>query len=155
MNNSTIEEIKEAIKNSSKETKIYFGSDSSVSKKGNKEIVATSTVAVIHEDGCKGCKVMGFTAYTVNEDYNKGKPFNRMLHETYSTIEFVQALIPVIGEREIEIHLDINESEEYGSSVAVKAAMGLVQGVLQIKPKVKPNAPAASYAADRFVRIEG
>lgn len=150
MESSTLEEIKKAILNSTPETKIYFGSDSSVRVKGKREIVATSTVAVIHADGCKGCKVMGFTSYSVNNDYNKSRPFNRMINETYATIDFVKELIPVIGEREIEIHLDINENEDHGSSVAVKAAVGLVQGILMIKPKVKPLAFAASCAADRF-----
>jgi predicted RNase H-related nuclease YkuK (DUF458 family) len=67
--------------------------------------------------------------------------------ELYQEIEY--DLIDMAG---VEIHLDVNPDEEYGSSCAVKAAAGYILGTCGIQPKIKPEAWAASYAADRMVR---
>jgi len=149
--NTTINEIKKAIQATSKTTKIYIGSDSKVINVENGEITCRiATVAVLHLDGIHGCKVLGYRSVRKVSDPTISRPFSRMLAETYETLEMFQAIKDSIGGRHLEIHLDINPDESEGSSVAVKAASGIIQGVTMIKPKLKPFAFAASCAADRF-----
>jgi predicted RNase H-related nuclease YkuK (DUF458 family) len=59
-------------------------------------------------------------------------------------------LAEAIGVRPCEIHLDINPNERYGSSCVVSQAIGYIAGTCNMRPKIKPNAFAASIAADRF-----
>ena len=60
-----------------------------------------------------------------------------------------------IPTKKIEIHVDINPVEglnkQNKSNVAYKAVMGMISGS-GFNVKCKPNAPAASYAADLLVR---
>jgi predicted RNase H-related nuclease YkuK (DUF458 family) len=46
--------------------------------------------------------------------------------------------------------LDINPDEMHGSSCVVSQAIGYIKGTCNVVPFVKPDAFAASYAADRF-----
>jgi len=46
--------------------------------------------------------------------------------------------------------LDINPDEQYGSSCVISQAVGYIKGTCNVIPFVKPEAFAASYAADRF-----
>ena len=52
--------------------------------------------------------------------------------------------------RDVEVHLDINPNEMHGSSCVISQAIGYIKGVCNVIPFVKPDAFAASYAADRF-----
>ena len=63
-----------------------------------------------------------------------------------------QQLEEELLERDVEIHLDINESPEYGSNCALSQAKGYVTGVTGLPVFAKPEAFAASYAADHGVR---
>lgn len=147
----TVNAIREAIRNSSQETKIYLGSDSKVIKvDGNNITFRLATVVVLHLNGKNGCRVLGVNTVRTVIDANKSKPFARMLAETYETLELYEDIKDCIAGRHFEIHLDINPNESHGSSVAVKAASGIIQGVTMIKPKLKPFAFAASCAADRM-----
>lgn len=56
----------------------------------------------------------------------------------------------VLEDRYVEIHLDINPDEHYGSSCVIQEAVGYIRGMCNVIPMVKPNAFAASYAADRL-----
>jgi len=64
-------------------------------------------------------------------------------------------------EKEIEddcvyqVHLDINPNKMYGSSCVFDEARGYIQGTCEITPLLKPNAFAASFAADRGISILG
>jgi predicted RNase H-related nuclease YkuK (DUF458 family) len=68
-------------------------------------------------------------------------------------VEAYQQLEELLLDREVEVHLDINEDEMYGSNVAMSAAKGYVVGVTGRPVQIKPNAFAASYAADHVVRL--
>jgi predicted RNase H-related nuclease YkuK (DUF458 family) len=61
-------------------------------------------------------------------------------------------IIDCIGDRHMEIHLDINTNEKHKSSVAVKEAIGYVRGSLNIEPKLKPYSFAATHAADHLAK---
>jgi len=142
-------EVKSFIQNSSSESKIYFGSDSARYKK-NKVWYARHTVCVIiHKDSSNGAKIFGYSEVEKDFDSKLSKPYNRMIAETEKAIELFKLLESVLGDKKVEIHLDINSDEEHGSNVAMGAALGYVQGMTNITPKFKPHAFAASHAADR------
>jgi predicted RNase H-related nuclease YkuK (DUF458 family) len=67
--------------------------------------------------------------------------------------ELFQKLSDVLADRHVEVHLDINPDEKYGSSCVVQQAIGYIKGTCNIIPMVKPNAFAASYAADRLREV--
>ena len=59
-------------------------------------------------------------------------------------------LADVLDGRDVEVHLDINPDEDYGSSCVLNQAIGYIKGTCNVVPLVKPDAFAASYAADRL-----
>ena len=77
----------------------------------------------------------------------------RLMNEVYKVAELYHNIADIIGEREVQIHLDINPSEMHNSSIVIQQAVGYIRGVCNVEPKVKPQAFAASYAADRLKEI--
>lgn len=109
-----------------------------------------SIVGVVHLGGLHGCKVFGHNTNERVYDNNLGKPHYRMMLEVYEVTKLYLALAELIPDADIEVHLDINPDEKFGSSCAAKQASGYVLGMCQIKPIMKPNAWAASTCADLF-----
>ena len=70
--------------------------------------------------------------------------------EVYKIADLFQKLKDVLEGRELEVHLDINPDEVYGSSCVVNEAIGYIRGMCNVIPMVKPNAFAATNAADRL-----
>lgn len=52
-----------------------------------------------------------------------------------------------------EVHLDINPNKVHGSSCVINEAIGYIKGTCNVIPLVKPNAFAASFAADRGMEL--
>jgi predicted RNase H-related nuclease YkuK (DUF458 family) len=77
----------------------------------------------------------------------------RLMNEVYRVSEMFQRLAPALEDREVEVHLDINPDEMYGSSCVIGQAIGYIRGTCNVIPMVKPKAFAASYAADRLKSI--
>jgi predicted RNase H-related nuclease YkuK (DUF458 family) len=75
------------------------------------------------------------------------------MNEVYKVSQLYMDLAEAIGDRHSEVHLDINPNIIHGSSCVVQQAIGYVRGVCNITPRVKPDAFAASYAADRLKEI--
>lgn len=126
--------ITEAKKNLTEDTRVFIGCDSSV-KKGE----ATYIVALIlyRKDFCKVYKTMHKLP-----DYGNIKA--RMLQEAAFAIQTALELnVPA------EIHLDINPNPKFKSNAALKEALAYVKG-MGLQAKVKPEAFAASCAADYF-----
>jgi predicted RNase H-related nuclease YkuK (DUF458 family) len=48
----------------------------------------------------------------------------------------------------VEVHLDINSADEHASSNVVAQAIGYIRGTCNVTPKIKPEAFAATNAAD-------
>jgi predicted RNase H-related nuclease YkuK (DUF458 family) len=59
----------------------------------------------------------------------------------------------VLIDREVEVHLDINPSEMYGSNCVMNEAIDYIRGTCNVIPMIKPKAFAASYAADRLKEV--
>jgi len=124
-----------------------------IKKKDNLWYALYTVVIVIHLDSKHGCKLYGYNVLERDVDSNKKRPFNRLLTEAMKVAELYQEIeYDLIDISEVQIHLDVNPNTEHGSSCAVKAASGYILGTCGINAKVKPQAWAASYCADRMVR---
>ena len=153
MQKMNIEEVKDFIRKQSPSTKIYIGADS-VRFKLDKAWYADYTLAVVvHVDGRHGCKIFGEVQRELDYEHKKSKPAVRLMNEVYKVSELFRSLIDVLEDRHVEVHLDINPDERYGSSCVVQQAIGYIKGTCNIIPMVKPNAFAASYAADRLKEV--
>ena len=148
-----IEEVKEFIRKQSPETKIYLGADSERFRMDNKWYADYTLAVVVHIDGCHGCKIFGEVQRELDYDHKKNKPAIRLMNEVYKVSELFQQLIDVLEDRYVEVHLDINPDEHYGSSCVVQQAIGYIRGTCNVMPMIKPKAFAASYAADRLKHV--
>jgi hypothetical protein len=150
MKKMNLEEVRDYIQNCSKESKIYIGADSERFKVKDTWFAKYATVVVVHIDGNHGAKIFGEVTREKDYDYRLNRPSLRLMNEVTKVAELYSKLSGVISDREVEIHLDINPDERHGSSCVVSQAMGYIQGMCNLRPKVKPDAFAASIAADRF-----
>jgi uncharacterized protein len=153
MRKFNFEEIKEFLAQQSDESKIYIGCDSVSYKRGGKWYADYYKVVVVHIDGCRGCKIFGEIETEVDYNTNKKKPTFRLMNECYKVSELFLHLAK-ITDKDIEVHLDLNPKKKYASNLVVEQAIGYIKGTCNVVPFVKPNAFAASYAADRLLRVK-
>ena len=133
---------------SSKDSSVYIGCDSKVFKDNGRWFAKYTTVIVVHMDSKHGAKVFHYSE--VQPDFRQIRV--RMVNEAQYAINVFNEIADVLGDRHCEIHLDINASPKHKSNEAAAEAVGYVLGVTGIHPKIKPEAFAASYAADHCVR---
>ena len=131
-------------------TRIYLGADSERYKQNRIWWAEYTTVVVVHINGKNGCKIFGEMDRERDYDQRSDRPSMRLMNEVYRVSELFQRLAPVLEDREVEVHLDINPDEMHGSSCVVQQAIGYIRGTCNVIPMIKPNAFAASYAADRL-----
>lgn len=145
-----IPHIKQFIEAQGPDTRIYIGVDSERVKGHDRQWYADYTAAiVVHIDGKHGCKLFG--EVTRERDYDKvDKPNTRLMTEVFKVSELYLKLAEVLEGRAVEVHLDINPDDHYTSSNVVAQAIGYIRGTCNVIPMVKPQAFAASYAADRM-----
>jgi hypothetical protein len=144
-----LNDAKKAISQSSLDSSVYIGSDSIRFKKGGVWYAKYSTVVILHIDSKHGCKLF-YNSETLR-DYGQMK--QRLLNEVMYTINVALELVDVIGDRHLEIHLDLNGNPKHKSNVAVKEGLGYVHGSLPgVQVEIKPNSWAASTCADHLVR---
>lgn len=148
--NMNLEEVKSFIQEQSLETKIYLGGDSERFQIDGVWYADYITVVVVHKNGKNGCRVFGSVTRERDFDQQKDKPRMRLMNEVMKTAQLYLDLEEAIGEREFEIHLDINPDLKHGSSCVINEAVGYIRGMCNVIPLVKPNAWAASYCADRY-----
>jgi len=143
-------EVKEYISNQSPETKIYIGCDSERILV-NKIWYADYTLAiVVHIDGKHGCKLFGEIHRERDFEQNKNRPRLRLMNEVYKVSELYLKLADVLDDRQVEVHLDLSPNEMNGSNCVINQAIGYIRGTCNVVPMIKPQAFAASYAADRM-----
>ena len=147
-------EIAQYIENQGPNSKVYIGGDSHRFLKNGRWFAEYTMVVVVHKDGKHGCKIFGENSIEPDYDSVKNKPRLRLMNEVYKIADLYLQLEPIIGDREIEIHLDINAKEEAGSSCVVQQAVGYIRGVCNVIPMTKPKAFAASCAADRAKELK-
>lgn len=147
------EKIKEFIEAQGPETKIYIGCDSERFRKNDKWYADYTLAIVVHIDGKHGCKIFGEVQTEKDYDQRKDKPRMRLMNEVIKIANLYLELEKLIEDREIEVHLDINPDEMFGSSCVVSEAIGYIKGMCNVVPFVKPKAFAATYCADRLKEI--
>ena len=150
MKKLNLEEVKQFIDAQTPETKIYLGCDSERLRINGEWFADYVLAIVVHINGNNGCKIFGEVQRERVWDTKPGKPAMRLMTEVYKVSELYLQLAEVLEGRYVEVHLDINPDEHYGSSCVISQAVGYIKGVCNVIPFVKPDAFAASYAADRF-----
>ena len=145
--------VRDYIESQSAETKVYIGGDSRRFRKNGKWYAEYTLAVVVHLNGKNGCKIFGESSVEVDYDQKRSRPAMRLMNEVYKISELYLKLHEVLEDREVAVHLDINPNEMHGSSCVVQQAIGYIRGVCNVIPMVKPNAWAASYAADRLKEI--
>jgi len=153
MNKLNIDEVISFITNQSPRTKIYIGADSERLNIDDLWYADYTLAIVVHIDGNHGCKIFGEVQRERDYDQRKDRPRMRLMNEVYKIAELYLKLADVLEDRYVEVHLDINPDEMYGSSCVLNEAIGYIKGMCNVIPMVKPNAFAASVAADRMKEI--
>ena len=150
MKKMDLEKVSEFINAQTPETRIYLGCDSERIKIDGVWYADYILAIVVHINGNNGCKLFGEVQRERVWDVKPGKPAMRLMTEVYKVSELYLKLADVLEGRQVEVHLDINPDEQYGSSCVISQAVGYLKGTCNVIPFVKPEAFAASYAADRF-----
>jgi predicted RNase H-related nuclease YkuK (DUF458 family) len=145
--------IKEYIDAQGPDTKIYIGCDSERFRKNDTWFADYTLAIVVHIDGKHGCKIFGEVQTEKDYDQRKNKPRMRLMNEVIKIANLYLELEKLIDDRPIEVHLDINPDEMFGSSCVVGEAIGYIKGMCNVVPFVKPKAFAATYCADRLKEI--
>jgi uncharacterized protein len=153
MHKFDLQEVKDFILSQEPETKIYLGADSERLVVNNKWYADYTLAVVVHIQGRHGCKIFGKVEREVDYDQRKDRPSIRLMNEVYKVSQLFHDLIDVLEDRHVEVHLDINPDEHFGSSCVVQQAIGYIRGTCNVIPMVKPKAFAASYAADRLKHV--
>lgn len=138
--------------------KVSIGTDSQ--KSGAKGNYKFATVIVIEtSEDLGGGTIVGRGAMVISATYyNQFKSLRtdkelvneRMVFEVSKSVEIAYELAPLLDLYDIpmEIHADINPDPMYDSNKALQHAIGYILG-MGYSFKVKPDAFAASNAADR------
>jgi len=145
-----IEEVKQYINTQTPETRIYIGVDSERIKINRVWYADYTAAIVVHIDGKHGCKLFGEVTRERDYDQRANRPNTRLMTEVYKVSELYLKLADVLEDRLVEVHLDINPDNHHASSNVVSQAIGYIRGTCNVVPLVKPEAFAATYAADRF-----
>ena len=153
MKKLNFDEVIDFINAQSPETKVYIGGDSVRFRRNNRWFAEYTLAIVVHIDGKHGCKIFGESSIEEDYDQRRDRPSMRLMNEVYKISEMYLKLHEALEDREVEVHLDINPNEMYGSSCVVQQAIGYIRGVCNVVPLVKPKAFAASYAADRLKEV--
>lgn len=145
---TTWDEARAAIIASPTDSSVYIGCDSIRYRgAGGRWKARYSTVVILHKSTRSGCRL--FDETVTMDDYGNLK--QRLLNEVMYAVNVASELLEAVGDRHLEVHLDINPNPKHKSSVAVKEALGYVTGSGFIG-KVKPDAFAATHAADHVAR---
>ena len=153
MKKINLQEVKEFVVAQPAGTKIYIGTDSERINVRGQWYADYTTAIVVHIGGKHGCKVFGEISREKDHDQKKNKPALRLMTEVYKVADLFHKLAEVLGDREVEVHLDINPDEKYGSSCVIQQAIGFIKGTCNVVPLVKPEAWCATYCADRLKQI--
>lgn len=136
-------------------SRMYIGCDSERVNINKVWYADYASVVVVHIGGLHGCKVFGQIERERDFDQNKGRPRMRLMSEVYKASQLYLDLMAQFDEDvDVQIHLDINPNELYGSSCVVNEAIGYVRAMTNVIPLVKPHGFAASHCADRLKNLK-
>ena len=149
-----IDAVRNFIRAQSAQTRIYIGVDSERVRENNTWYAIYTAAVVVHIDGRHGCRLFGEVSRERDWDQRADRPTTRLMNEVYKVSELYQRLADVLEDRNVEVHLDINSADEHASSTVVAQAIGYIRGTCNITPKIKPEAFAATNAADRLKNLK-
>ena len=154
-----VTEVLDYLETVSPDSKIYVGCDSEVVKIKRKKLtkVRYSIVVVVHISGSSGAKIFGtFEVDDIDgeKDRWKMKPQYRLMNEVYKVTALYHKMAEALPGKDIEIHLDLNPNKEHLSNKVVQQAIGYVKGTTQQDALLKPDAWAASAAADKWYTVQ-
>lgn len=149
-----IDQVRTFIKSQSANTRIYVGCDSERLRINGVWYADYTLAIVVHINGNNGCKLFGEVQRERDFDQRAERPSQRLMTEVYKVSELYLKLAEVLEGRPVEVHLDINPNEDHGSNCVISQAIGYIRGVCNVIPFVKPEAFAASGAADRFKSLK-
>ncbi len=145
--------MKDFVEKQGPETKVYIGGDSERYNENGNWFADFTLAIVVHINGKNGCKIFGEVQKERDFDQKQNKPRMRLMTEVYKVAELYLKLQELLPDNEIQVHLDINPDEMHGSSCVINEAVGYIRGTCNVIPLVKPQAFAASYAADRLKHV--
>ena len=148
-----VNEVKSFLAKQGPNTKVYLGADSERIRINGVWYADYALAVVVHINGQNGCKIFGYVQRELDYDHKKSKPAMRLMTEVYKVSELFQEMQDVLEDFHVEVHLDLNKDDVHGSSCVVQQAIGYIKGTCNMTPMVKPDAPAASFCADRLKRI--
>lgn len=147
-------DVRSFIQNEPIESKIFIGCDSEVFRRNSVWLIDYYSVVVIHKNKHNGCKIFGEKVTEIDYTKDKKKPLYRLMQEVYKASDLYLKLEDVIGDREVEVHLDLNPSKKHVSNQIVDQSIGYIKSTCNVVPLIKPNAWCASSVADRYLRIK-
>jgi len=154
MRSFDIEAVKSFIQAQSAQPRIYIGVDSERIRENNIWYADYTAAVVVHIDGKHGCRLFGEVTRERDWDQRADRPTTRLMTEVYKVSELYLRLADVLEDRLVEVHLDINSADEHASSNVVAQAIGYIRGTCNVVPKIKPEAFAATNAADRLRNLK-
>lgn len=144
------EDLRKQISETSPETSIYVGCDSQIIKTSKeKGFTRFITCVVIHFDSKHGGKAFF-------EDVREMRIIplrERLLKEVYSAVGVALQIVEAVGDRNLEVHVDINPDERWGSNVVHKEATSYVKAN-GLKVLSKPYSYVASCVADHLLKLK-
>lgn len=138
------DEIRNVIKNSSPETSIYVACDSA--ERGNSTTFVT--VVVVHFDSCHGGQV--FKEIIVEPKRLRMR--DKLLAEVYKSVETALLITDSVGERKLQVHLDVSPDKKYGSNIVFKEGMSYVKAY-GLDAVAKHESWAAYCCADHLAKL--
>ena len=75
------------------------------------------------------------------------------MNEVYKASNLYLELAEAIGDREVEIHLDLNPDKRYASNLILEQAIGYIKGTCNVIPLVKPDSWVATHVADKMLKV--
>ena len=150
-----VNEIKAFVESCGPDTRLYVGCDSEKIKFNGEWYADYILAVIVHVDGNHGGRIFGKVIRERDYDKNKNKPRMRLMNEAIKVAELYLELAAVVNNRDIEVHLDLNPDERFGSSCVVDEAIGYIRGMCNVIPMVKPSSWCASYCADRLKELPG
>jgi predicted RNase H-related nuclease YkuK (DUF458 family) len=148
-----IHSLKQFVESCGPGTKLYLGCDSERLIQHGRWHADYILAAVVHMNGKHGCRIFGSMVREPDYDQRKDRPQMRLMNEVYKVSDLYLKLAEIMPDYDIQVHLDINPDEKHGSNCVVQQAIGYIRGTCNVIPFVKPDAFAASCAADRLKGI--
>lgn len=135
--------IKDHIENNGQ---IIIGSDSMLT---SEKIVFVNAICLIGKNSPHHCKFF-YNRYLEKDQSNKNLMV-RLLNETMCSLKIAENIKAINDKADIEIHIDVNNSSKFLSNKYASSIIGYITGS-GYKYKIKPDAFAASWLADKYSR---